>query len=89
MKGDNFAYYLVDHTKGVIFWMDDVPGEWIGIRHGDDNIPVDPQICLELQYWHHVEMFPSHMAECGMATADRLATLKAMVIAAITDTWHL
>jgi len=81
---DSFAYYMIDHMKGVIFWLEEFPGQRIGIGHEDDIVPVNPKLCLNVQYWRHVEIFPSHLPECVMANADRLLTLKSMVIAAIT-----
>lgn len=87
-ENSSFAYYLADHVEGVLFWLHPFFGKNINIRHDDEIIPVDPQIALKYQYWHHVEMFPSHIPNCVMATAGRLTYLKAMVTAASTGILH-
>ncbi|CAL1699554.1 unnamed protein product [Somion occarium] len=56
--GEFCRYYLADHVARVIFWLEPVSTEEVGLQPAisDEHL----RHALEELYWNHVEYFPSH-----------------------------
>ncbi|KAF8531116.1 hypothetical protein JB92DRAFT_2825266 [Gautieria morchelliformis] len=53
-----FSYYFIDHKNAVIFWMDEVSTDGIGIP--DVSGTAHLRTHIQTQYWLHQEYFPCH-----------------------------
>ncbi|KAK7018180.1 hypothetical protein R3P38DRAFT_1294153 [Favolaschia claudopus] len=64
-KGTNCikcGYYFVDHTERVAFWLEDFPlKKLLAWNRRSPKLvrPVHVKLALEIEYWNHVENFPS------------------------------
>ncbi|KAK7017782.1 hypothetical protein R3P38DRAFT_3201417 [Favolaschia claudopus] len=60
--GIKCGYYFVDHTERVTFWLEDFPLKKLLTWNGTSATvvrPVNVKLALEMEYWRHVEKFPS------------------------------
>jgi len=61
-------FYLVDHTKKVLFWPEDVDTTDIGLA--ETSSPRQLYHILNEQYWIHAEFFPFYIPDIAAATVQ-------------------
>ncbi|THU81734.1 hypothetical protein K435DRAFT_735315 [Dendrothele bispora CBS 962.96] len=76
-------YYLVDHSKRVIFWLDKFKANELLVLREVKGVTSLSHIGLEIeaQYWQHCYLFP----DCLMLGDELLTELRAALVHAISD----
>ncbi|KAJ6608132.1 hypothetical protein B0H10DRAFT_2303725 [Mycena sp. CBHHK59/15] len=73
VKGHDCAYYFVDHSSRIQFWLDDHNTADFGLPPVISSSQL--KILLEQLYWSHVEHFPMHMTGLSMQTLDDILSV--------------
>jgi len=66
-------FYLVDHTKKMLFWPEDVDMTEIGLA--ETSSPRQLYHALNEQYWIHAEFFPFYIPDIAAATVHLTRSL--------------
>ncbi|KIO23728.1 hypothetical protein M407DRAFT_77759, partial [Tulasnella calospora MUT 4182] len=68
------AYYLVDHDKRVIYWLEEADARNLGL--GPFESDVDLRTALTSEYWVHVDYCPGHKDLDVKAEEELMAALR-------------
>ncbi|KAG9045804.1 hypothetical protein FS837_005633 [Tulasnella sp. UAMH 9824] len=68
------GYYIIDHDKRVIYWLEEVDVCHLGL--GPFESGIDLREALKSEYWVHVDYFPSHLGPDAGAEDDLMAILR-------------
>ncbi|KIO30636.1 hypothetical protein M407DRAFT_20352 [Tulasnella calospora MUT 4182] len=68
------AYYLADHDKKVIYWLEETDAQSLGL--GPFESDADLRGALTSEYWVHVDYFPNHRGLDAQAEEDLMGTLR-------------
>ncbi|KAG9044167.1 hypothetical protein FS837_008700 [Tulasnella sp. UAMH 9824] len=66
-------YYIVDHQERVIYWLEDLDAQSLGL--GPFESDPDLRGALTSEYWVHVDYFPGHRDIDLQAESDLIAIL--------------